>query len=77
MQQVTPFTKFSVADARTVNVVIKKLRIDSTNPTAYNLAVGFIVPFLGAEVSVVEIERALRPLLPLYKKALESIELSL
>lgn len=69
--------KYSPAELRLINLVLRRLGVDEKDPVAYELAVGYVKPFLKSDFSVNGIEKALRPIWPLYEKSVETISLAL
>ena len=69
--------KLSPQATRLLNLVARRLGVNEQDPVAYSLAVGYITPFLNSDMSVMSIEKALRPIWPLYEKSVETINLAL
>lgn len=68
--------KLSPQATRLLNLVARRLGVNEKDPVAYSVAVGYITPFLDTDLTVQGIEKALRPIWPLYEKSVESINLA-
>ncbi len=73
----TALTKLSPVETRKLNLVLRRMNVEETNPVAYSVALGYILPYLDTAMSVSAIGKVLKPIWPLYEKSVESIELSL